>query len=211
MNTAIALRALLYVDKKGKKFMFGEIFKMMLGISPEKAEKEIKEKQRKDVIHPFPDAPIKIDFVSSKLMGRYCPEYIATPDGRIFTAEEEDILVKAMFDACVRYYCYPIIKSTIDSFEAFIVRECRRRSVKDTTVKKYDTLQEQLDKLNMRVEDTFARNHPNHMYRYNPDRDYLDMYRVNERNQAYKESAKELNAEKELRKKEYEKYRNIWY
>ena len=116
-----------------------------------------------------------------------------------------------MFDACIRYYYYPIIKNTIDSFEAFVVRECRERPVKDTVIKKYDTLQEQLDELNIRVEDTFARNHPNHMYRYNPDREYLDMCRVYEKNQAYKEFAKKLDTEKELREKEYEKYRGIWY
>ncbi len=191
--------------------MFDKIFKMMLGINSEKAEKEVKEERRKDIIHPFPNAPIKIDFVSSKLKGRYCPEYVAAPSGRIFTAEEEDILVKAMFDACVRYYYYPIIKSTIDSFEAFVVRKCREKSIKDTVAKKYDTLQEQLDELNIRVEDTFARNHPNRMYRYNPDREYLSICRVYERNQAYKEFAKKLDAEKESRKEEYEKYRSIWY
>ncbi len=191
--------------------MFDKIFKMMLGINSEKAEKEVKEEQGEDIIHPFPNAPIKIDFVSCKLKGRCCPEYIAAPGGRIFTVEEEDILVKAMFDACIRYYYYPIIKSTIDSFEAFVVQKCRGKSVKDAVAKKYDTLQEQLDELNTRVEDTFARNHPNHMYRYNPDRGFLDMYRVYERNQAYKEFAKKLDTEKELRKKEYEKYRSIWY
>lgn len=191
--------------------MISWLFKMMLDVSSQKAEKEVREERRKNIMHPFPNAPIKIDFVSSKLKGRCCPEYIAAPGGRIFTVEEEDILVKAMFDACIRYYYYPIIKNTIDSFEAFVVRECRERPVKDTVIKKYDTLQEQLDELNIRVEDTFARNHPNHMYRYNPDREYLDMCRVYEKNQAYKEFAKKLDTEKELREKEYEKYRGIWY
>lgn len=185
---------------------------MMLGIEEKpKEDKAAPKKESKDIIHPFPNAPVKIDFISCKLMGRYCPEYVATPDGRIFTVAEEDILAKAMFDACVHYYNYPITKSTIDSFEAFVVRKCKERSVKETTVKKYDTLQEQLDKINIRVEDTFARNHPNHMYRHNPDREYLNMCKIYEQNQAYKEFAKKLDTEKELREKEYEKYRSIWY
>lgn len=191
--------------------MLTGILKMILGIEENLKEDKATPKKESDIIHPFPDTPVKIDFISSKLMGRYCPEYVAAPGGRIFTVVEEDILVKAMFDACVRYYNYPITKSTIDSFEAFIVQKCRERSVKDTVVKKYNTLQEQLNEINMRVEDIFARNHPNHIYRYNPDREYLDMYKAYERNQTYKEFAKRLNTEKESREKEYEKYRSIWY
>lgn len=193
-------------------YMLTGILKMMLGVEEKpKEDKATSKKESKDIIHPFPNAPVKIDFISSKLMGRYCPEYIAAPGGRIFTVAEEDILAKAMFAACVRYYNYPITKSTIDSFEAFVVQKCRERSVKDTVVKKYNTLQEQLNELNIRVEDTFARNHPNRMYRHNPDREYLNMCSVYEQNQAYKEFAKKLDTEKELRKKEYEKYRSIWY
>lgn len=191
--------------------MLTGILKIILGIEENLKKDKATPKKESDIIHPFPNASVKIDFISSKLMGRYCPEYVAAPGGRIFTAEEADILVKAMFDACIRYYYYRITKSTINSFEAFIVGKCREKSVKDTTVKKYDTLQEQLDELNIRVEDTFARNHPDYLYRYNPDREYLDMCRVYEQNQAYKEFAKRLNTEKESRKKEYEKYRNIWY
>lgn len=195
--------------------MLTDILKMILGVEENpKEDRAAPNKESKDIIHLFPDAPVKIDFISCGLKGRCCPEYVAA-GGRIFTTEEEDILVEAMFDACIRYYNYPIVKNTTDSFEAFVVRKCREKSVKDPIVKKYvkkyDTLQEQLDELNIRVEDTFARNHPNHMYRYNPDREYLNICRVYERNQAYKEFAKKLDAEKELREKEYEKYRSIWY
>jgi len=192
--------------------MLTGILKMILGVEENpKEDKAAPKKESKDIIHPFPNAPVKIDFISCGLKGRCCPEYVAAPGGRIFATEEEDILIKAMFDACIRYYNYPITKSTIDSFEAFVVQKCREKSVKETTVKKYNTLQEQLNELNIRVEDTFARNHPNHMYRHNPDREYLNICRVYERNQAYKEFAKKLEMKKELREKEYEKYRSIWY
>ena len=199
--------------------MLTDIFKMTLGIEKNLKENKAAPKKEEGVIHPFSDAPVKIDFISGNLMGRYCPEYIAAPGGRFFTTEEEDILVEAMFDACIRYYCYPIIKRTTDSFEAFVVEKCREKSVsvKKTAVKKYDkydkydTLQKQLDKINMCVENTFVRNHPDRIYRYDPDREYLEMYGTYERNQAYKEFAKRLDIEKESREKEYEKYRSIWY
>lgn len=185
---------------------------MILGIEENlKEDKAAPKKESKDIIHPFPDAPIKIDFISCGLKGRCCPEYTAAPGGRFFTIEEEDILVEAMFSACIRYYNYPVVKSTTDSFEAFVVEKCREKSVKDTIVKKYNTLQEQLNKINMCVENTFVCNHPDHIYRYDPVREYLEMYVVHEQNQTYKEFAERLDIEKESRKKEYEKYRNIWY
>lgn len=195
--------------------MINWLFKMMLGVSPEKAEKEIKEEQRKDIIHPFPDAPVKIDFFRGRLLGRRTPEYVAVPYGRMFTCGEEKILTKAMLDACVAFYGERMDKKTLSGFRNFVLRECKVAGPQENhdAPSPYSTPQKQLESINDYVEDSISRR----IFRETPFDRYYDAYRdvqaihkitmIHESRKAV-EMAEE---EEKRRHEEYQKYKNIWY